>query len=57
MRCILAATPFDFVDLLLNLKRLEVVELGLVRLELGVKLVFTGLLLEGFQLSLPESLC
>lgn len=47
MRCILAATPFDLVDLLLNLEGLEVVELGLVRLKLGVELVFASLLLEG----------
>lgn len=47
MRRILAATPFDLVDLFFDFKRLEVVELGLVRLELGVELVFASLLLKG----------
>lgn len=45
MRRILAATPFDLVDLFFDLERLQVVELGLVRLELGVELVLAGLLL------------
>ena len=47
MRRILAATPFDFVDLFFDLEGLEVVELRLVRLELGVELVLAGLLLGG----------
>ena len=47
MRRILAATPLDLVDLLLNLKRLQVVKLGLVRLELGMELVLASLLLGG----------
>lgn len=46
MRRILAATPLDLVDLLLNLKRLQVVKLGLVRLKLGMELVLASLLLE-----------
>lgn len=49
MRRILAATPLDLVDLFFNFKGLEVVELGLVRLKLGVELVFTSLLLRGCQ--------
>ena len=47
MRCILATTPLDLVDLFFDFERLEVVELGLVRLELGVELVFASLLLCG----------
>jgi hypothetical protein len=47
MRRILAATPLDLVDLLLNLERLQVVKLGLVRLELGMELVLASLLLGG----------
>jgi len=42
---ILPATPLDLVDLLLDLKGLEIVELGLVRLELCVELVFAGFFL------------
>ena len=44
MRRVLSTAPLDLVDLLLDLERLEVVELGLVRLELGMELVFAGLL-------------
>lgn len=63
---ILTLTPFDPVDLLFDLKRLEVIELWLVRLELfscqpsfrrrvfiahfSIELVFTTLLLQGRQL-------
>lgn len=42
---ILPSAPLDLVDLLFDLERLEVVELGLVRLELGMELVFTALFL------------
>lgn len=42
---ILPSTPFDFVDLLFDLERLEVVELRLVALEFSVELVFTALFL------------
>jgi hypothetical protein len=42
---VLAPTPLDLVDLFLDLERLEVIELGFVRLELGVELVFAGLFL------------
>jgi len=42
---ILPPAPLDLVDLLLDLKRLEIVELGLVRLELGMELVFARLFL------------
>ena len=40
MRRVLALAPLDLVDLLLDLEGLEVVEFGLVRLKLGVELVF-----------------
>jgi hypothetical protein len=36
---VLSLTPLYPVDLLLDLERLEIVELGLVGLELGVELV------------------
>ena len=42
---VLPSAPLDLVDLLLNLERLEVVELWFVRLELGVELVLAGLFL------------
>lgn len=45
VRGVLAAAPFDLVDLLLYLERLEIIELGLMGLELGMELVFAGLLL------------
>jgi hypothetical protein len=45
MRGILAAAPFDLVDLFFDLERFQVVELGFVRLELGVELVFAGFFL------------
>ena len=42
---VLPPAPLDLVDLFLYLERLEIIELGLVRLELGVELVFTSLFL------------
>jgi hypothetical protein len=42
---ILSFAPSNLVDLLLNLERLEVVKLWLVRLKLGVKFVFAALFL------------
>ena len=42
---VLALAPLDLVDLFLNLKRLEVVKLGFVGLELCVKFVFAALFL------------
>ena len=45
MRGILSAAPFDLVDLLFYLKGFQIIELGLVGLELGMELVFAGLLL------------
>jgi hypothetical protein len=45
MRGILPTTPLDFVDLLFYLQRFEIIEFGLVGLELGMKLVFASLLL------------
>ena len=45
MSSVLSFAPLDLVDLLLNLERLEVVELWFVRLELGVELVLAGLFL------------
>lgn len=44
---ILSAAPFDLVDLFFNFEGFQVIELGFVGLELGVKFVFTSLLLEG----------
>lgn len=44
---VLPSAPLDLVDLFLDLERLEVVELGLVRLELGMELVFAALFLCG----------
>merc|ERR1719160_228760 len=38
------AAPFDLVDLLFYLKGFQIIELGLVGLELGMELVFAGLL-------------
>lgn len=45
MRGILSAAPLDLVDLLFDLEGLEVIELGLVGLELGMELVFAGFFL------------
>jgi hypothetical protein len=45
MRRILSFTPSNLVDLLLNLERLEIVKLWFVRLELGIKFVFTAFFL------------
>lgn len=42
---VLALAPLNLVDLFFNLQTLEVVELGLVRLELGVELVLASLFL------------
>lgn len=42
---ILSPAPLDFVDLFLDFKRLEVVELGLVGLEFGMELVLAGFFL------------
>lgn len=44
---ILSSTPLDLVDLLFDLEGLEVIELGLVRLELGVEFVFASFFLLG----------
>jgi len=38
----LSATPLDLVDFLFDFEGFEVVELRLVRLELGVELVFAS---------------
>lgn len=45
MSGILPSAPLDLVDLFLDLKRFEVIELGLVGLKLGVELVFAALFL------------
>ena len=45
MRCILPFTPLDLVNLLLDFERFQVIELGLVRLEFGIELVFTSFFL------------
>jgi len=42
---VLPSAPLDLVDLLLNLERFEVVEFGLMRLELCVELVLAALFL------------
>lgn len=42
---ILSTAPLDLVDLLFDLEGLEVIELGLVGLELGVELVLAGFFL------------
>lgn len=46
MRGILALAPLDLVYLFFDLERLEVIELGLVRLKLCVELVFTSFFLQ-----------
>lgn len=45
MGCVLSPAPLDLVDFFFNLQRLEIVKLRLMRLELGVELVFARLLL------------
>jgi hypothetical protein len=45
MRGVLPLAPLDFVDLLLDLQGLEVVEFGLVGLEFCVELVLAGFFL------------
>lgn len=45
MRGVLSSTPLDLVDLLFYLQGFQVIELGLMRLELGVEFVFTCFLL------------
>lgn len=52
MRSILPSTPLDLVDLFFYLEGFEVVELGFVRLELGVEFVFACFLLRGMSFSL-----
>lgn len=42
---ILPSTPFDLIDLLFYLQRLEVIKFRFVGLELGVELVFAGFFL------------
>ena len=45
MRGILSFAPLDLIDLLLDLQRLEVVELWFMRLKFSVELVLATLLL------------
>jgi hypothetical protein len=45
VRSILSFAPLDLVDLLFDFEGLQVVEFGLVRLELGMELVFARLFL------------
>ena len=45
------AAPLDLIDLLFDLERLQVIELRLVRLELGVELVLAGFFLHNVSLS------
>ena len=42
---ILSSAPFDLVDLFLDLKGFQVIELRFMRLKLGVEFVFASLLL------------
>lgn len=42
---VLSSAPLDLVDLFLYFEGLQVIELGFVRLEFGVKLVFTSFFL------------
>lgn len=44
---ILSSTPLDLVDLLFDFQGLEVIELGLVGLELGVEFVLASFFLLG----------
>jgi hypothetical protein len=46
---ILSPAPLDLIDFLLDLQRLEIVELGLVGLEFGVELVLASLFLFGLS--------
>lgn len=46
MGCVLSSTPFDFIYLLLNLQRLQVIKLRFMGLEFGMKFVFAGFLLQ-----------
>lgn len=45
MRGILASTPLYLIDFLFDFEGFQIVKLGFVRLEFGVKLVFTGFFL------------
>ena len=45
MRGVLSSTPLDLVDLLFYLQGFQVIELGFMRLELGVEFVFASFLL------------
>ena len=42
---ILSSAPFDLVDLLLDFKGFEIIELGFVRLEFGVEFVLASFFL------------
>ena len=46
MSGVLSFAPLDLVNLLFDLERLEIIELGLVRLEFRVEFVFAVLLLQ-----------
>jgi hypothetical protein len=52
---VLALAPLDLVDLLLNLKRFEIVELRLVRLKFGVEFVLAPLLLQSDARQRPST--
>ena len=53
MRVVRASAPLDFVDFFLNFQTLEVVELGLVRLELREELVVAGVLFKHHHATSP----
>jgi hypothetical protein len=52
MRGILSTAPLDLVDFFLDFERLQVVELGLMGLELGVELVFARFFLQKGRLEI-----
>ena len=54
MRRVLALAPLDPIDLLLDLERLEVIELWLVRLKLGMKLILASFFLRLISLFIPQ---
>ena len=52
MRCVLSPTPLDLIDFLFYFQGFEIIKLGFVGLELGVKLVLACLLLLAVRYSL-----
>ena len=50
MRCVLSPTPLDLIDFLFYFQGFEVIELGFMRLKLGVELVLACFLLLAVRL-------